>query len=140
MQIPQSTRVVNQQPPCVPNAFLQNPPSMYLANHFDMNGTNRARQPDRTRVCSLSSALYDEICDTFDTGPPGKDWRALAGWLSFIADEVKRLKLKNSPTDCIISYWSTEVANNIEKFVRILIDNKMTNLASKIELGRASVV
>ena len=132
MPIPQSRRMDT------PNAFLQYPSS---TNCFHiMNGTNSVRQPDHTRVGSLSSALYVEICHTFDTGPPGKDWKALAGWLGFIADEVKRFELKNSQTDCIISYWSTEVANNIATFIGILIDNKMTNLAGKIELERTPVV
>ena len=131
-------RMNSQQPPPLPIAVLQCPHSTNYIHH--MIGANNVRQPDRTRVGSLSSGLYEEICVTFDTGPPGKDWKALAGWLGFIADEVKRFEQKNCQTDCIISYWSTEVANNIEKFIRILIDNKMTNLAGKIEMERGQSV
>ena len=130
----QLTRMVNQQPPLVPNHFLQQPPpAMCAPNYLSTNVTNNTRQQDLTRVGALPLRLYDKICTTFDTGPPRKDWKALAGWFGFTADQVKPFQLEKHITDSIIRSWSTEIDNNIEKFISILIENKMTDLADKIE-------
>ena len=133
VQMPQPTGVVNQQPPLVQIHFLQQP-SMYVTtpNCFNMNVTNNMQQQDLTRVGALPSGLYDEICRRFDTGAPGRDSRALAGWLGFTADQVNFFEEK-CKTDSIIRSWSTEADNDIENFVSILNKNKMTYLVDKIK-------
>ena len=140
VQEQQSTRIVNQQPLLVPNAVLHHQPSMYCTNYTHTNGTNNAWQSDGTRVTSLPSKLYYEICNKIDAGAHGKNWRDLAGWFDFTADQVQLFEREKHPTDAIIRSWSTEAANDIETFIGILDKNKMTYLVDKIEKERALIV
>ena len=140
VQDQQSTRMVNQQPLLVSNPILQHRPSMYCTNYIHTNGTNTAWQSDRTRVTSLPSNLYYEICNKIDAGAHGKNWRDLAGWFRFTADQVQLFEREKYPTDAIIRSWSTKAANNIEKFIGILKENEMTYLVDKIEKKRALIV
>lgn len=138
--VQQLTRMANQQSPLVPNHFSQQqPPLMHAPNYPNVNFTSNTRHLDLTRVDALPSGLYDEICIAFDTGPPGKNWRALAGWLGFTANQVKHFEREKRITDSIIRHWSTETGNDIEKFVSILEKYKMTDLADKIEKGRMDI-
>ena len=92
-----------------------------------------------TSIGDLPFNSYKEICAEFNAGPPGKNWEALAGWFGFNVDQVKFFKNGPNMTDDIIRSWASEADNNIEKFINILTQNRMTALADKIEKKRVDV-
>ena len=72
------------------------------------------------------------IYDCFDCGPIGKDWRALAGWLNLSFKEVRRIENEQYRTQQIIQIWAAKKENDLQKFLQILNDKGMTQLAAQI--------
>ena len=81
---------------------------------------------------NLCCDMYQEICFTFDTGPPGMDAEALAGWLKLTVKQVRHISCRKEKTDEIIKIWTAEDGNDVKKFTQILKDNGMTALAGNI--------
>ena len=76
--------------------------------------------------------VYHKICEYFDTGTLGRDWRALACWLGLSVQEVERIKNQRYQTHEIIQIWAAKNENDLEKFLQILTDKKMTQLVAEI--------
>ena len=68
----------------------------------------------------------------FDTGPAGKDFTALAGWLELTHDELTAFANKQNKTDCIIRSWMSRRENSVAKFKQILETKGMTSLVDEI--------
>jgi hypothetical protein len=117
-------------------ALMQNrPPEQLMQNNRQPESLIPQRVPHLTRFGGLSFQTYDEICVTFDVGPPGKDWRALAGWLDIKVEVVDQIGMKEYKTNQVIKTWAVETKNTVARFVKILEEEKhgMTYLADKIK-------
>jgi hypothetical protein len=105
----------------------QRVPAAVTPNYLQVN------DPHLTRFGGLSVQTYDKICVTFDVGPPGKDWRALAGWLVLKVEVVDQIGMKEYKTNQVIKTWAAETKNTVARFVQILEKHGMTYLADKIK-------
>ena len=88
--------------------------------------------PLKSRFEGLSFLMYDEICETFNLGASGKDWRALSDPLGFVMRDVQRFEAKENPTDEILKKWTAKKENDVAKFMTIVSKMGMTYLASRI--------
>ena len=110
-------------------------PEQLMQNNRQPESLIPQKVPHLTRFGGLSFQTYDEICVTFDVGPPGKDWRALAGWLVLKVEVVDQIGMKEDKTNQVIKTWAVETRNTVARFVRILEEEThgMTYLADKIK-------
>jgi hypothetical protein len=81
---------------------------------------------------NLSYKMYRKICLQFDNGAQELDSLALAGWLGLESQQVWSIQNKNCKTDEIMKMWMAKDGNDVKEFIRILEDNKMSNLAGEI--------
>ena len=93
----------------------------------------RGRSSDAAWFERLSLATYRNICEIFDKGYTGKDWKDLAAWLGLTAADVSRIGLEKYRTDHVIQRWAKKADNDMNGFVEILERNEMTWLAEEIK-------
>ncbi len=115
-------------PPIIPTRSPQPPMYHYVPNNAS---------PGLLRFDDdFPLQMYSRICEDFDIGPPGKNWEDLAGWLGLSIRQFKRIKNMQYKTHEIIQTWVAEAGNDVDKFIQILNEKKMTYLAGEINKVR----
>ena len=113
-----------------PQIYLtQNPRLFYMYVPQNSNGNHMERLNG-----DFPYEIYSKICEYFDTGSLGRDWRALAGWLCLSVQQVERIKNQQYKTHEIIQIWAARKENDLKKFLQILTDKKMTQLVADINI------
>ena len=115
-------------PPMKPINFqLAQPSVLYIP---DVNACEPKSQFD-----GLSFEMYRQICECFDRDLPGQSWKDLAAWLGLNVIELKAVEKENlteGKTNKIIEIWLAKAGNDLDKFVVILKEKGMTDLAEWI--------
>ena len=78
---------------------------------------------------------YDKICDELNIINCGRDYKTLAGRMSYCVNEVKKFQRGENPSDALLSHWGKKRGHTVMKLIEIL--KEMGNDAAAEMLAKA---